>query len=241
MKKKILLMIAVCFGFGLVFVAQPLSVSAAAPCSIDTINAANAQIAQAQLQYAQAQAAEAAALQQLNQVRAGGNELAIATAAFSYNQAVNQAHWYLDQVNNAKAFLANISARADAETRIEQTIAQLSNLTDMQQAKQDADNAQAIATGVKQQIAMVQAAIAAYTQQLGTSPSVQAQIDQLNVQLRSLQADYAKQQSIADQKLVLYNAAVAKDQYAGYQKSVIDDSADRLFRRGEYHPYKAAD
>ncbi len=219
---------------GLVAVVKPVTVNAAAPCSIDTINAANAQIAQAQLVYAQAQQTEAAALATLNAVKNSGSQLEIAVASNAYTTAQNQTHWALDQLNNAKAFLANITARANGETALEQSILQLQNLNNMQAVKMDADNAAAIANGVLAQINQMKAAVASYQQQLATTPSVQAQIDALNVQIKALEADYAAKKAIADQKMVVYLNAVKADQYDAYNKAVIDDAWDRLLRRGEY-------
>lgn len=234
MKKIMIALASTLLLCGLIVVAKPVTTYAAAPCSIDTINAANAQIAQAQLAYANAQQTEAAALAALNAANISGSQLEKAVAANAYTTAQNQTHWALDQLNNAKAFLANITARANGETAIEQNIAQLKNLSNMQSVKQDADNAVAIANGTLAQINQVKLAIAAYQQQLAATPSVQAQINALNVQLKALEADYAAKKAVADQKTALLASVVAADQYDAYAKAVIDDSVDRLYRRGEY-------
>lgn len=222
--KKILAMLvtsALCFGAVLTFGAT--EAKAAAPCSIDTINVANAQIANAQNAYLAAVAAENAALANLNAVKAaGGSQLDITVAANAYTTAQNATRWYLDQVNNAKAFLANISARADFETDLMNSIEAGKVLTNLQAVKAEADGAANIAAAAGDQIKATQNAILGYQQMLATCPSVQAQIDALTTQLAAQQADYAAKKATADQKMAVYQAAVAAGGYQAYDQAVID-------------------
>ncbi len=224
MMKKITTILAAVAIMAAAVIANPAETKAAYSCSIDTINAANAQIAAATLNYQAAQATEAAALAKLNTLRAtGASELEIATASLAYEQAKNATHWQLDQVNNAKAYLTNITNRANQETALQESYAQLANLTKMQNAKLEADSAQAVAVGVAQQIANIQNTINALKTIVATNPAVyQAQIDALNVQLKALQNELAAKQAIANQKLAVYNQAVAADHYDQYTSFWID-------------------
>ena len=205
-----------------IFVAAPVSANAAAPCSLVIIDDANSQILAAQSAYEAAKVREAEALAKLNAVKAGGSQLDIEMAAAAYTTAQNATHWYLDQVNNAKLYLTNITNRANQETAIEVSYEQLRNLSGMQASKLDADSALAVANNVLMQIQQTQNAIAGYQQMLATSPSVQAQIDALNVQLASLQADYNAKKAVADAKMAAFQGKVAADGYDQYDQSIID-------------------
>jgi len=223
MKNKLIMLFAAVAVLGAVVVAAPTEAKAMAPCSQDIINAANAQIASTTAAYQNAQQAEAAALANLNAVKAaGGSQLDVTVAANAYTTAQQVTRWSLDQVNNAKAYLKNITDRANLETQVEQSIAQLGNLNTMQGSKTEAEGAQRIANGVLEQIKAVQAALVGYQQAVVTTPSLQPQIDQLNAQLVVLQADYAAKQAVADQKAAAYQAAVAADHYDQYSAAIIN-------------------
>lgn len=239
MKNKNLIIAAAVMCFGLVAFAVPAKVQAAAPCSIDIINQANGEIAKAQQEFDAAKAMEAAALANWNAIKASGaTELEKTVAANAYTNAQNVSHAYLDKLNNAKAFLANIQGRADCETTVEQNLAALNSLTNVEALKMDADSAQALAVGVANRIADVQRQIVGYQQQLATSPSLQPVIDQLNASLVALQNEYAAKKAVADQKLAVYQQAQAAATGAVYSRAIIDRSVDRIFRRGEFITYE---
>lgn len=224
MMKKITTILAAVAIMAAAVIANPAEAKAAFPCSVDMINAANAQVASLTAVYQNAQATEAAALAKLNTLRASGaSELEIATASLAYEQAKNTTHWQLDQVNNAKAYLANITNRANQETALQESYAQLANLNTMQAAKLEADSAQAVVVGLVQRIANIQNTINGLKSLVAVNPTVyQAQIDALNVQLVALQNELAAKQAIANQKTAAYNAAVAADHYDMYSPAMID-------------------
>lgn len=222
MKRLLSLTLAAVMLVGVVVVAQPADVKAAAPCSIVIINDANAQIAAAQNQYAAAQAREAEALAKLNAVKAGGSQFEIEMAAAAYTSAQNATHWYLDQLNNAKLYLTNITNRANQETAVEVAFEQVKALSGMQASKLEADNALAVANNVLMQIQQAQNALAGYQQMLATSPSVQAQIDALNAQIAAMQVDYNAKKAIADAKMASFQGTVAAGGYEGYSPAMID-------------------
>jgi len=223
MKNKLTMLLAAVLTVCTVITVAPTDVKAMAPCSQDIINAANAQIAATTAQYQAAQQAEAAALANLNAVKAAGaSQLEITVAANAYTTAQQVTHWNLDQVNNAKLYLKNITDRANIETAIEQSLDQLHNLTNMQASKQEADNAQALANATALRIAEVNKAIAGYQQAVLTTPSLQPQIDQLNAQLVVLQNQLAAQQAVASQKAAAYQNAVAADHYDQYDVNVLN-------------------
>lgn len=222
MKKLLSLALATVMLAGVMVVAEPVAVKAAAPCSIDIINNANAQIASAQNAYAAAQVREAEALAKLNAVKAGGSQLEIEMAAAAYTTAQNATHWYLDQLNNAKLYLTNITNRANQETAIEVAFEQVKSLSGMQSSKLEADSALAVANNVLMQIQQAQNAIAGYQQMLATCPSVQTQIDALNAQIAAFQVDYNAKKAIADAKMAAFQGAVATGGYEGYTPAMID-------------------
>ena len=233
MKKKLTMLVAAALCAGSVIIAMPSEVNAMASCSQDIINAANAQINATTQEYVAAQAREAEALANLNKVKAASHtELELTTAANAYTAAQQSTRWYLDQVNNAKAYLKNITDRANLETAVEVAFEQGKNLAGMQDAKLAADSAQAVATGVLEQIKAKQNAIAGYQQVLATSPSVQSQIDALNAEIAALQADYTAKQAAADAKKAAYEATVANDNYDQYSKAMIDYWTSRDNARG---------
>ena len=222
MKKLLSVTLAVVMAAGIFTAIGTEDVSAAASCSITTINDANAQILAAQNAYEAAKVREAEALNKLNAVKAGGSQLEIEQAAAAYTTAQNSTHWYLDQVNNAKTYLTNITNRANLETAIEVSYEQLKNLSGMQSSKLEAENAAAVAANVLAQIQQAQNAIAGYQQMLATSPSVQTQIDALNAQIAALTVDYNAKKAVADAKMATYQTKVAADGYDKYDQSIID-------------------
>ena len=214
MKKMMKMLLATALCTAIVATAAPTDVKAMYSCSQDIINAANAQIASTQAAYETAKANEAAALANFNAVRAaGGSELEVTVAGNAYTTAKAQTKWYLDQVNNAKAYLENITGRANLETAFQQEREVLGVLTKLQAAKTEYESAQALAVGAAEQIKSVQNAIAGYQQSVAAIPAFQAQIDALNAQLVALQADYNAKAAVAAAKKADYEAKLAAGGY----------------------------
>lgn len=222
MKKLISLILAMtCAAFAVV--AVPTEVDAAFSCTNDTINQANAQIVAAQNAYAAAQADEAACKAAFEAVKAEGpSSLNYQVKANAYTSAINRTKYAYDQITNAKAFLANIQGRATIEDDYLNAVSALGVQGNLQQALSDAQAAQDIANFAAAQIKMVQTQIAGYQQQLAVSPGLQTQIDALNAQLVTLNADYAAKQAVADQKKAAAAAAATAFSGVSYDKKYID-------------------
>ena len=223
MMKKFAMFFASVAMLGILVVVKPTEVKAIAPCSYPIIDQANAQIAATTAEYQVAMQKEAEALANLNAVKAaGGSALELTVAANAYATAQQTTRWYLDQVNNAKAFLKNITDRANLETALEEDLDQLHNLTNMQISYAEVQAAQGVATNYSERLKALQASVVAYQQAAVANPGLQPLVEQLNAQIASLQAELAAQQAIADQKLVAYQAAVAADHYDQYSPDIIN-------------------
>lgn len=231
MKKTLMLIMAGALLAGAIVIAKPVDAKAALPCTYDIINDANAKIVAAQNAYAQAVADEANYKAAFEAVKSQGpSSLAYVQAANAYESAVRRTRYAYDQITNAKTYLANIQGRETVEDDYLNAVASLGTLNNLQAAQQDAKNAQDIANSAAQQIKNIQTAIAGYQQQLATCPSVQAQIDALNVQLVALTADYNNKQAIANQKLAAFQALAAAGGYQGYDAKYIN----YINNRGKY-------
>lgn len=223
MKKTLMLIMAGALLAGAVVIAKPVDAKAAQPCTYDIINDANAKIAAAQNAYNLAVADEANCKAAFEAVKSQGpSSLAYVQAANAYESARNRTAYALGQIQNAQAYLANINGRAAYEDGYLNAIDSLKVLNNVQQAQADAKNAMDIANAVTVQIKNTQTAIAGYQQQLATCPSVQAQIDALNAQLVTLNADYNAKLAVANQKLATYQALAAAGGYQNYDKKYID-------------------
>ncbi len=207
MIKKTVMILAGAMLAGAVFFAGASDVKAALPCTYDIINDANAKIAQATQAYEVAKANEASLLAAFNAVKAdpAHSQLQYEKAAFDYTNAVNVSNWCLAQVNNAKAYLANISDRGAFEDKYWENRAAVEALTTVQASKQDADGAANIANATLQRIANVEKAIANYQSMIASGLSMQSQVDALNAELNQLKADYAKQAADANAKAAAFN------------------------------------
>lgn len=223
MKKLLMLVMTGALLAGAIIIAKPVDAKAALPCTYDIINDANAKIAAAQNAYDLALLDEANCKAAFEAVKSQGPaSLAYVQAANAYENARNRSAYALSQIANAKAYLANINGRAAYEDGYLNAIDSLKVLNNVQQAEMDAKNAMNVANAVTVQIKDVQTAIAGYQQQLATCPSVQAQIDALNVQLAALNADYNNKLAIANQKMAAYQACLAAGGYQSYDKKFID-------------------
>ena len=218
MIKKVVMTVTGMVLAGIVVFASSIDAKAALPCTYDIINDANGNISYYTAMYQQAKADEASLLANFNAVKnnPAHSQLEYEQAAAAYNNAVNASAWWLSMVNNAKAYLTNIKGREAFEDKFAANRAYLADANALKLAKLDADGAANIANGVAQQISDVEKAIAGYTIQVASTPSVQPQIDQLNAQLAILKADYAAKAAVASEKANVFNTYLNTLNYGSY-------------------------
>lgn len=201
MLKKIVMTISGLVAAVCVMCVAQVEAKAALPCTYDIISNANAQIANADANYQMAKANHQAAIANYNAlVACGAGQLEIEQAAFAMNNAANVEKWWLDQLNNAKAYLKNINDRALFEDEFAANRQKIYNLAIIRADKDAADGAMNIANAVATRIKEVENAIAGYQAQVAACPSLQAQIDALTVELNALKADYAVKLADANAK-----------------------------------------
>ena len=218
---------------GLFSIGSFTEVRAALPCTYDIIDDANGDIAGASANYERAKAAEAEALAAFNAVKnnPAHSQLEYVAASLNYSNAVNESKWRLDQLNNAKAYLKNITDRAVFEDRFAANRTALSDLTMLSAAKSEMEGAANIASAAAKQIEDVERAIAGYSSQLATSPSLQTMIDTLNAQLAILKADYAAKVQTAKEKAALFETYQKTLNYGSYSSGFEDYQYNREIQR----------
>ena len=231
-KKVIMAVSAVCAALAL-FMSSSVDAKAALPCTYDIINDASAQIVYYDQMYAAAKAKEAESLTTFNAVKANPahTQLEYEQAAYNYTNAVNASQWWLTGLNNAKAYLKNISDRGAFEDKFAANKAALADLTTLKASKTAADGYANIANGVAAQIADVEKAIAGYQAQLATCPSLQTQIDALNAQLVALKADYAAKAAVASEKSAAFANNINTLNYKSYSLGFEDYQFNREYQR----------
>lgn len=218
---------------GTLFLASTQDVKAALYCTYDIIDTANGDIASATAGYEAAKADEAAKFAAFNAIKANPahSQLEYEQAAYAYNNAKNVSQWWLTKVNNAKDYLKNIKSREAFEDKYAANRAALSDLTKLQSAKTDADNAAAIANSAAQQVANVERALAGYQSQVAAIPSYQAQVNTLTAQLAALKADYAAKAAVAAEKANLFNTYLNTLNYKAYSIGFEHYQHDREWER----------
>ena len=233
MIKKVIMAVSAVCAAGVLLLASAVDAKAALPSTYDIINDANAQIAYNEQMYAAAKASEAELLAVFNAVKANPahSQLEYEQAAYNYTNAVNTSQWWLTGLNNAKAYLKNISDRGAFEDKFFANKAALADLTTLRASKTDADGYANIANGVAARIADVEKAIAGYQAQLATCPSLQSQIDALNAQLNVLKADYAVKAAAASEKSALFNNYVNTLNYKAFSLGFEDYQHNREYQR----------
>ncbi|MCR5591541.1 MAG: hypothetical protein K6F73_08405 [Lachnospiraceae bacterium] len=234
MLKKVMMTISGVMLAGVIFCASSVDTKAALPCTYDIINDANGDINQANAMYTQSKAKEAEYLAALNAIKANPGaytQLEYEQAVFNYNNQVNISQWWLTNLNNAKAYLTNITGRGAFEDKFAANRAALADLTTLGAAKTDAQGAANIANGVLMQIADVEKAIAGYQLQVAANPSLQKQINDLTARLATLKADYAAKAAIAAQKAELYNTYLKTLNYQGYSVGFENYQFNREYQR----------
>lgn len=210
------------------------NVNAALPCSYDIIKDANGNIVNAGEMLAAAQLNEANFKANYDAVKScpTATQLEIEQAAYAYLNSVNVTRWWVDQVNNANDYLKNINNRAAFEDKFAANRLALADLTKLQAAKLDAENARDIANGVAKQIADIKREILGYEQQLATSPSLQSQIDSLKTTLATLELDFAGKDKTASDLEALYANYLLTLGYSSYDKAFEDYQYNREINRG---------
>ncbi len=233
-KKVVMAVSSLVLAGAFVFVSG-VDTKAALYCTYDIIDTANGDIGSYEKAYQQAKANEAAALAAFNAVKADPNhsQLLYEQAAYDYNNAVNVSKWYLTMYNNAKDYLKNIKSREAFEDKFAYNRAQLADLTKLQAAKADADNATALANGYVTRINEVEKALAGYVNQAKDFPSLQPQVDQLTNELNTLKAEYAKQAAVASEKTALYDTYVKTLNYQDYSVNFEHYQHDREWFRDD--------
>lgn len=233
MIKKIMMLVSSAVLTGVVLTASATDVKAALPSTYDIINDANAQIADATANYEAAKADENAKLAVFNAVKAdpAHSQLAYEVAAYDYNNAVNVSQWWLTKLNNAKAYLKNISDRGAFEDKFWDNRAAVIDLTKLRAAKTDADGAKNIANGTLAQIQNVEKAIAGFQEMVTYNKSLQPQLDALNLKLSILKEDYAKQSADASAKAALFDTYVNTLGYKNFSLGFDDYQYAREWER----------
>ena len=233
MIKKVILAVSAVCAAGILFVSSAVDAKAALPCTYDIINDANAQIAYYDQNYNAAKAKEAELLATFNAVKnnPAHTQFEYEQAAYNYTNAVNMSQWWLTGLNNAKAYLKNITDRGAFEDKFAANKSALADLTTLKAAKTDADGYSNIANGVAGQIADVEKAIAGYQAQVATCPSLQAQIDSLNAQLVALKADYAAKAAAASEKTAVFDNYLNTLNYKSYSLGFEDYQFRREWER----------
>lgn len=237
MVKKVIMAVSSVCAAGVLFLSSAVDARAALPCSYDIINDANAQIAYNEQMYNTSKAKEAELLAVFNAIKSNPahSQLEYEQAAYNYTNAVNTTKWWLTGLNNAKAYLKNISDRGAFEDTFAANKAALADLTTLQAAKTDADGYANIVNGVAAQIADTQKAIAGYQAQLATCPSLQTQIDALNVRLAALKADYAAKAAVASEKRAVFDNYLNSLNYKSYSLGFEDYQFNREHQRDNEH------
>ncbi len=233
-KKVVMGMIGALFA-GTLVLASSVDTKAALSCTYDIINDANSDIAKATAGYEAAKADEAAKLAAFNAVKANPahSQLEYEQAAAAYNTAVNVSQWWLAQINNSKDFLKNIKGREAFEDKFAANREALADLTTLRASKTEADGAANIANGVLAQIQDVEKAIAGYQIQVASCPSLQPQIDALNVQLAALKADYAAKSAVAAEKASQFNTNVNTLNYGAFSLGFDNYQYNREMKRSD--------
>ncbi|MCR5687053.1 MAG: hypothetical protein K6G58_03455 [Lachnospiraceae bacterium] len=233
MIRKVMMLISSAVLAGVIFTASSVDAKAALSCTYDIINDASSDIANATANYNAAKADEAAKLAKFNAIKAdpAHSLLDYEVAAAEYQNAVNVSQWWLTQLNNSKAFLTNIKGREAFEDKFAANRIALYDLTTLQASKFAADGAANMANGTLAQIAEVERAIAGYQVMLPTSPSLQKEIDALNVKLAILKAEYEKRAAVAAQKAAEFANNVNTLGYQAYSKGFEDYQFNREYQR----------
>ena len=210
-----------------------IEANAALSCTYEIIYDANGNITNGKEMLAYATANRQAAEEYYNGLKKSGTatELELQQAADAVTNAKNIERWWIDQVNNSKAYLGNIKDREKFEDDFINNRAALADLTKLQQAKTDADNALEIANAVLTNITNVKTAITNYTNQLAEHPEYAVTIEELNKKLEQLNKEYAEKSKIASEKQAIYETYLKTLNYAAYDRSIEDNAHAREINR----------
>ena len=223
MKGKLIGVGAVCLAAALTFCVPTTVRADALPCTVTYLNQAEALQAAATAELNSAKAVLAEKQAKLNSFTSAGinSGTDYLNAVSELQAAQGQVEIKLSRLNDANSFVKDCKSKYAVEDNADKAYTALQDVNALQAAKLAYDNAQAIANAALNAVNNTKAAIAGYQAQLATSPTVQTQIDTLNVQLNSQIADYNNKQAIADQKKAAYLACLNSN-YAAYNKAPID-------------------
>ena len=223
MKGKLIGVGAVCLAAALTFCVPTTVRADALPCTVTYLNQAEALQAAATAELNSAKAVLAEKQAKLNSFTSAGinSGTDYLNAVSELQAAQGQVEIKLSRLNDANSFVKDCQSKYAVEDNADKAYTALQDVNALQAAKLAYDNAQAIANAALNAVNNTKAAIAGYQAQLATSPTVQTQIDTLNVQLNSQIADYNNKQAIADQKKAAYLACLNSN-YAAYNKAPID-------------------
>ena len=204
--------------------AVPKAVKAdALPCTVTYLNQAKEMQAKASTELNAAKAVLAEKQAKLNALTSAGINSGndYLNAVRELQTAQGNVEIKLSALNDANSFVKDCQSKYTVEDNADKAYTALQDVNALQAAKLAYDNAQSIANAALAVVNNTKAAIAGYQAQLKTSPSVQAQIDSLNVQLNAQLADYKNKQAVADQKKAVYLSALNSN-WAAYDKKPIE-------------------
>lgn len=223
MKKQIIKALTAAMCIGICFAAPAQVKADYLPSTYVTIEQANAQKAAAMAELAKANTELLVLQANVETLKAqGADALTLLKATDAVTNTNNRIHWLVDQVNNAQAFIDNTVKRGTIEDRYQASVSYLADLNALQTLKSNVDGLNNIAGAAFTNVQNIKTAIAGYTNQLATCPSVQAQIDALNVQLAAAEADYAAKKAAADAKAAEFANALATTNWNKYDKEIMD-------------------
>ena len=239
MNKIVIRLLAGALLSGVIAFGVSAETKAALPSTYDIINDANGNIAKNTAGYEAAKANEAALKAAFDAVKANPAHtlLEYEKAAADYTNAVNVSQWWLAQLNNSKEYLKNISDRGAFEDKFAANKAALADLTTLKASKFDSERANNMANGAAERIADVERAIAGYQTMLATCPSMQAQIDELNVKLAVLKADYAAKAAVAAEMAATFNNNLNTLNYGAFDLDFENYQHNREWQREDPEHY----
>lgn len=236
MNKKLVMVLSSLFVSVVTMVLSSVSVEAAyLPCTYDIIRDANGNITNAAELNEKAKADIEAAKVNLATLKASGtaSELEILQASDAVTNAVNMQRWCQDQLNNYNEYLKNITDRGKFEEKFWENKAALNDIATLQKDKLNSDTSKDIANATLAQIRDIENIIAGYKNQLGSCPSLQAQIDELNAKLVNLKAQYASQVATVDANAGTLTSDIANLNYKAYDSEFEIYQYQREFYRSD--------
>ena len=236
MTKKYLIRAIVLCSIAAAGISAPKSVKAdALPCTVMYLNEATGMQANATAELAAAKANLNEKQAKVDALIASGqtNTQAYFNAATELLAAKGNVEAKQQALTSANSYVKDCKSKYAVEDNADHAYKALQDVNALQAAKLEYDNAQNIATAAANVVDQTKKAIAGYQVQLGVSPAVQSQINALNTQLASQEADLAAKQAVANAKKAVYDKALNSN-WASYDKKAIeyiyrrDDMRDKV-------------